>query len=150
MVKSWHPCWKDAAPLRSLDTYSAEHQSIAQELIDFDREWSKIMSTRPFDPQHPERGGVRADEIQDFYMRSGEFTAGFGTQYRPSLLTSDGAHQSLAPGYPIGRRFAAAEVTRVADANPCDSVTRPEPTAVGDCTSSPTPGATRCAPGRTG
>ena len=41
------------APPALLRTYSAERQAIAQGLIDFDKEWSKIMASPPKDPEHP-------------------------------------------------------------------------------------------------
>src|SRR6185436_14473465 len=50
--------WKLASVLRKrsaphlLHTYSAERQAIAQELIDFDKRWSKTMSSPPKDPAH--------------------------------------------------------------------------------------------------
>jgi phenol 2-monooxygenase len=38
------------------------------------------------------------------------------TQYQPSIITGYPVHQQLAVGYPIGKRFRSAIVTRVADA----------------------------------
>ena len=39
------------------------------------------------------------------------------TQYQPSMIVGDGIHQSLATGFPIGKRFKSARVARVADGN---------------------------------
>ena len=66
-----------------LHTYSAERQAIAQELIDFDKEWSTIMASPPRDPAHPERGGVDPAELQADFVTSGRYTAGVATQYAP-------------------------------------------------------------------
>ncbi|MGN6128390.1 MAG: 3-hydroxybenzoate 4-monooxygenase, partial [Humibacter sp.] len=52
------------------------------------------------------------------YVRTWEFPAGFMTQYQPSMIVADDAHQHLATGYPIGKRFKSAVVSRVADGNP--------------------------------
>lgn len=93
-----------------LDTYSAERQEIAQNLIDFDREWSTIMAKKPGD--YDDKG-----ELAEFYVSTQEFPMGFMTRYEPSILTADGAHQDLATGYPIGKRFHSAETVRVADGN---------------------------------
>ena len=40
------------------------------------------------------------------------------TQYAPSLLIAEPAHQELATGFPIGKRFKSAPVVRVCDTNP--------------------------------
>lgn len=99
------------SPERLLATYSAERQAIAQNLIDFDREWSSLMARRPEEFSSPE-------ELGDFYVRTAEFPAGFMTQYPSSMIIGDAAHQALAPGFPIGKRFRSARVVRVADTNP--------------------------------
>jgi phenol 2-monooxygenase (NADPH) len=117
--------WKLAAVLdgRSgpelLRTYSAERHAIARELIDFDKEWSKIMGSQPLDPKHPERGGVDPSELQAYFVKSGRYTAGVATRYGPStVLTARSDHQGLATGFTIGMRFHSAPVIRLADAKP--------------------------------
>ncbi|RNE56498.1 FAD-binding monooxygenase [Cryobacterium tepidiphilum] len=99
------------SPESLLATYSAERQVIAQNLIDFDKQWSSLMAARPEDVEDPAALG-------EFYVRTQEFPAGFMTQYAPSMLIGDGAHQSLATGFPVGKRFKSAPVARVADGNP--------------------------------
>lgn len=52
-------CLSSTPPGSLLDTYSEKRQVIAQNLIDFDREWSTIMAKRPEelgDP-HPHQYG---------------------------------------------------------------------------------------------
>lgn len=116
--------WKLAAVLRGhstpelLHTYSQERQRVAQILIDFDREWSSMIAAGPRDPRHPERGGVDPEELQAYFEQSLEYTAGVATRYLPGDLVGTGEHQSLASGYPIGKRFHSAPVIRVADAKP--------------------------------
>lgn len=104
------------SPASLLHTYSGERQAIAQELIDFDTRWSKTMSTAPKDPNNPQAGGMDPAEVQQQFVQGGRFTAGFGTQYTPSLLTGQPTHQHLATGFPVGERFYSAEVMRIADA----------------------------------
>jgi phenol 2-monooxygenase len=107
-----------AAP-ELLRTYSKERHAIAQGLIDFDRQWSKIMASPPKDPDHPELGGVDPAELQAYFVRSGRYTAGVATQYPPeTVLTAQLTHQDLAKGFPIGMRFHSAPVVRMADAKP--------------------------------
>ncbi len=102
-----------------LRTYSAERQAIAQELIAFDKEWSKIMASPPKDASRPELGGVDPAELQAYFVKSGRYTAGVATQYAPTtVLTAAATHQALATGFTIGMRFHSAPVVRLADAKP--------------------------------
>ncbi len=102
-----------------LRTYSIERHAVAQRLIDFDKEWSTIMSSPPKDPEHPERGGVDPAELQAYFTRSGRYTAGVATTYPPAtVLTAPATHQHLASGFAIGMRFHSAPVVRLADAKP--------------------------------
>ncbi|MCB5273641.1 3-hydroxybenzoate 4-monooxygenase [Arthrobacter sp. SO5] len=98
-------------PESLLSTYSAERQVIAKNLIDFDKEWSTLMAKRPEEFNSP-------SELEDFYVSTAEFPAGFMTQYAPSMLIAAPAHQDLATGFTIGKRFKSAPVVRVCDANP--------------------------------
>ncbi|MBP0116339.1 FAD-binding monooxygenase [Bradyrhizobium vignae] len=110
--------WKLAAVLRKqcapslLHSYSAERQAVAQELIDFDREWAGILASAA------KAGGADAAKTQDYFVRHGRYTAGTATHYRPSVLTGAATHQHLAEGLIIGKRFHSAPVIRLADAKP--------------------------------
>jgi phenol 2-monooxygenase (NADPH) len=117
--------WKLVAVLEGragsdlLRTYSVERHAIAKRLIEFDKEWSKIMGSPPKDPQHPERGGVDPAELQAYFVKSLRYTAGVATHYAPeTALTAQSTHQDLAKGFSIGMRFHSAPVVRVADARP--------------------------------
>ena len=83
---------------------------IAQNLIDFDKEWSTLMAKKPEEFESP-------SALEDFYVSTAEFPAGFMTQYQPSMIVGRDIHQSLATGFPIGKRFKSARVARVADGN---------------------------------
>lgn len=98
------------APAALLETYSAERQPVAQQLIDFDREWSSLMARKPEEISDPQ-------ELATFYLGTAEFPSGFMTQYGPSEIVADAAHQELAAGFPLGKRFKSVEVTRVCDGN---------------------------------
>ena len=98
------------SPESLLATYSAERQVIAQKLIDFDKQWSTLMAKKPEEVES-------ASELEDFYVGTAEFPAGFMTQYEPSMITGDSTHQSLATGFTVGKRFKSAAVIRVADAH---------------------------------
>ncbi|MFI8090692.1 FAD-dependent monooxygenase [Streptomyces sp. NPDC086080] len=111
--------WKLAAvlegrsPASLLDTYNAERQPVAQGLIDFDRDWARVVDGK--NPDAPEGEGLSTQEIRSRFQDVGRFTAGVATCYPPSLLVGEDTHQKLAVGYPIGMRFHSAQVTRLAD-----------------------------------
>ncbi|GAA4064411.1 FAD-binding monooxygenase [Agromyces indicus] len=117
MQDGWNLAWKlghvleGRSPESLLATYSAERQVVAQNLIDFDKEWSTMMAKKPEEFASP-------SELEDFYVQTHEFPAGFMTQYTPSLIVGEAAHQDLATGFPVGKRFKSAPVTRVCDGNP--------------------------------
>ncbi|MGM7670929.1 FAD-dependent monooxygenase [Microbacterium sp. A93] len=98
------------SPESLLSTYSAERQPVAQQLIDFDREWSSLMARKPEEISDPQ-------ELSNYYLATAEFPSGFMTHYTPSAITGSDEHQALAAGFPIGRRFKSAEVVRVCDGN---------------------------------
>ncbi|GAA4920511.1 phenol 2-monooxygenase [Actinomycetospora succinea] len=118
MADTWNLGWKLAAVLRGrarpelLDTYSAERQAVAQELIDFDREFAAMFSA------HPEGSTADPEKFQRYFRDQGRFTAGVAVRYAPSMITSGAPHQHLAEGLPVGMRFHSAPVVRVADAKP--------------------------------
>src|SRR5262249_59037325 len=64
MADTWNLGWKLAAVLRGtarpelLHTYSAERQKVAQELIDFDREFARMFSAPPKTASDAEDEGV--------------------------------------------------------------------------------------------
>lgn len=98
------------SPESLLATYSAERQPVAQQLIDFDREWSALMARKPEEISDPQ-------ELSKYYLATAEFPSGFMTRYPQSAITGSDAHQALAAGFPVGRRFKSAEVVRVCDGN---------------------------------
>jgi phenol 2-monooxygenase (NADPH) len=114
--------WKLATVLRGqcapalLHTYSAERQAIAKELIEFDREWAKMLSS-PL-KQTPDGEGIDPADVQRYFVKHGHYTAGTATKYKPSLLFAEPRHQYLAEGFVVGMRFHSAPVIRLADAKP--------------------------------
>jgi phenol 2-monooxygenase (NADPH) len=125
MQDSFNLGWKLVSVLEGrskpelLRTYTIERHAIAQGLIDFDKEWSKIMASPPKDPQRPDLGGVDPKELQAYFVRSLRYTAGVATHYPPATaLTAPATHQALAKGFTIGTRFHSAPVVRLADAKP--------------------------------
>jgi phenol 2-monooxygenase len=124
MADTWNLGWKLGAVLRGtarpelLHTYSAERQAIAQELIDFDREFARMFSARPKESGDVEGEGVDPEEFHRYFVAQGRFTAGVATRYAPSMITAEASSQDLAAGFPVGMRFHSAPVIRLADAKP--------------------------------
>lgn len=122
MNDTWNLGWKLVSVLQGrarpelLHTYSAERQKIAQELIDFDREFAKMFSAHPTEDEGT--GGVDPEVFQQYFVQQGRFTAGVATRYEPSMITGDAEFQSLAEGFGVGTRFHSAPVVRLADAKP--------------------------------
>jgi len=117
MQDGFNIAWKLAhvlegrSPESLLSTYSAERQVVAKNLIDFDKTWSTMMAKKPEEFDDPA-------ELEDFYVRTAEFPAGFMTEYAPSLITGSADRQGLAAGFPIGKRFKSTLASRVCDTNP--------------------------------
>lgn len=112
--------WKLAYVLRGqctpglLHSYSAERQTVAKELIDFDREWAALLSAPLKSDADPD--GVDPAEVQKYFVQHGRYTAGTVTKYKPSTLCAEPLHQHLAEGFVVGTRFHSAPVIRLADA----------------------------------
>ncbi|WP_082574777.1 MULTISPECIES: FAD-dependent monooxygenase [unclassified Nocardioides] len=101
--------WKLAAVLEGradadlLTTYDEERRPVAQELIDFDREWQAMLASPP------------SEQVADYFVRQGRYTAGVATHYPAGRLVGTDEHQHLAAGFVVGTRFHSAPVTRIAD-----------------------------------
>ncbi len=93
-----------------LHSYSAERQAVAKDLIDFDREWSRIIS----EPPRPDDAGVPT--FQRYFIEHGRYTAGMSVTYPASALVGPTTWQALAAGFPIGARLHSAPVMRLCDA----------------------------------
>lgn len=117
MQDGWNIGWKlghvlsGLSPESLLETYHSERHVVAKDLIDFDKQWSTLMAKKPEEFENP-------SELEDFYVRTAEFPAGFMTQYTPSMIVGEAGNQDLATGFPIGKRFKSAPAERVADGNP--------------------------------
>ena len=101
-----------------LHTYSDERQTVAKELIDFDRELAKMFSAAPKDTSDADSEGIDPEEFQAYFIKHSRFTAGTGTHYYPSLISAEPTHQHLAKCLVIGTRFHSAPTIRLADAKP--------------------------------
>lgn len=121
MQDAFNLSWKLAAVLEGradaalLETYDEERRPVAQELIDFDREWSTMLAAAPVEPGSPESGGVASEALADYFVRQGRYTAGVATRYPTSRLIGTDEYQLVATGYPVGMRFHSAPAIRIGD-----------------------------------
>jgi len=115
--------WKLAQVLRGradislLKTYEFERQKYAQDLIDFDREFSALFSGKPRTSDNEE--GVSHEQFLSAFQASGGFSSGIGVHYMPSAIV-DTSHQACAPSIIIGQRMLPQIFVRVADARPVE------------------------------
>lgn len=118
MGDSFNLGWKLVSVLRGrarpeiLRSYSEERRAVAQALIDFDREWARIISAPP---DEQEATDERFPRFQEYFMEHGRYTAGLSVRYSRSALTGSSKWQRLARGFEIGMRFHSAPVIRLAD-----------------------------------
>ncbi|KAL0932224.1 phenol 2-monooxygenase [Colletotrichum truncatum] len=109
--------WKLAAIIRGearpsiLETFVSERQETAKDLIEFDRHFTKLFSSS-YRKQH----GITPDDFQDYFIKSGRYTAGLAIKYKPSALTQPSEADKLATGVHVGMRFPSAQVVRLFDA----------------------------------
>jgi phenol 2-monooxygenase (NADPH) len=100
----------DAQLLRS---YSKERFTEAKRLVETDHKWSRVMSAPT---TSAEREGLEEPRIIRQFKDNLEFTGGNAVHYDASDRFAGDAHQALAEGQVVGRRFHSAPVVRLADA----------------------------------
>jgi len=96
-----------------LSTYELERHKFAQDLIDFDKVFATLYSTKP---KPGDNTYVKFVKTCDAY--SG-FMSGCGIQYEASaVVDTKASHQSLASKIIIGQRFPPGEILRTGDFRP--------------------------------
>jgi phenol 2-monooxygenase (NADPH) len=124
MADAWNLGWKLVSVIRGmskpelLHTYSEERQAVARQLIDFDREFSRLFSARAAKSADATGEAVDHEEFQRYFIAQGRLTAGVATRYAASMITAEPTFQHLAEGFSVGMRFHSAPVIRLADAKP--------------------------------
>jgi len=113
--------WKVASVLQGrckpklLQTYSSERRKVALQLIEADRQLSKLVATRPTSDKGAPEAKTNTADIEKFMARQNGFIAGTSIEYNPSYICTGAENQNLATGFNIGQRFHSAEAIRVAD-----------------------------------
>ena len=106
--------WKLAALFKGqagpeiLETYTLERGKTAKDLIDFDKEWSKLFGQKA--------SAEFSKKFSEAFIKSGRYTAGLTATYLDSILTTtDRSEQHRAANVKVGMRFPSAQVIRVCD-----------------------------------
>lgn len=113
--------WKMAAVLQGkskpalLATYNTERRKVANQLINADKELSKLVATRPTMGDGSGKAEINTAKIQAFMKCQSGFVSGTSIEYFPSYICTGHDNQHLATGYKIGQRFHSIEATRMAD-----------------------------------
>ncbi|KAI9373350.1 FAD binding domain-containing protein [Aspergillus egyptiacus] len=101
---------KGLAPPSLLETYVLERQKVAIDLINFDRYFSKLFSSK---------GNASPKEFQEGFIKSGKYTAGLTAKYDESPITNDlGLSESMAKNAIVGMRLPSSQVVRWCDSKP--------------------------------
>jgi phenol 2-monooxygenase len=110
--------WKLAAVLKGraspklLETYSLEREKVASDLIDFDRQFTKLFSSKSTTVN-----GHTPEYFAEQFIKAGRYTAGFTAKYDDSIITSAARTKpELATGLITGMRFPSTQVVRFCDA----------------------------------
>ncbi|RAL12949.1 putative phenol 2-monooxygenase [Aspergillus homomorphus CBS 101889] len=106
---------KGLAPPSLLETYVLERQKVAIDLINFDRYFAKLFSSK---------GEASPQEFQEGFIQSGKYTAGLTAKYDESLITSDtDVSKELSTNVVVGMRLPSAQVVRFCDSKPLQLAT---------------------------
>ena len=107
---------KGQAEMEILRTYTTERQKVAQNLIEWDKNWVKSIASKGKD-----QGGVLDSnnkvDFSEIWVKARPFTAGLTIKYDDSVLTrANGSLQSRAKNLKVGMRFPSSQVVRFCDA----------------------------------
>ncbi|KIJ21008.1 hypothetical protein PAXINDRAFT_165806 [Paxillus involutus ATCC 200175] len=100
-----------------LKTYELERRKYAQDLINFDKEFSALFSGKPRTAENQD--GISHEEFLTAFQTFGGFTSGVGVHYSSSAIV-EVKHQKYAPGLIIGQRMLPQIFIRAADMRPIE------------------------------
>ncbi|KIK79749.1 hypothetical protein PAXRUDRAFT_36365 [Paxillus rubicundulus Ve08.2h10] len=115
--------WKIAHVLRGwaspslLKTYELERRKYAQDLINFDKEFSTLFSGKPRSAENQD--GISHEQFLTAFQTFGGFTSGVGVHYSSSAIV-EVRHQRYARGLIIGQRMLPQIFIRAADMRPVE------------------------------
>ncbi|KDQ19529.1 hypothetical protein BOTBODRAFT_126399 [Botryobasidium botryosum FD-172 SS1] len=105
------------APSPLLKTYELERRKYAQDLIDFDKIFARLYSTRPKIGESSE--GITHEQFAQAVDQFSAFSSGIGVLYEPSNIT-DISNRLAAKNLVIGQRMLPGVILRMANFRPCE------------------------------
>lgn len=99
-------------------TYVSERHKVASELIEFDRNWSKIFKSNG----NGQTSNGDASYVKDQFVKAGRYTAGQAYQYDKSIIVCQPNEKAASSQnnseikLVVGARFPSAQVVRYSDA----------------------------------
>ncbi|KAJ9642480.1 hypothetical protein H2199_004861 [Coniosporium tulheliwenetii] len=100
-----------------LKTYVLERKKVAADLIDFDRYFSKLFSSKAGEEK------IAPKQFSEAFIKALRYTAGLTATYDESMITSiQSSVKGLAENIAVGMRFPSAQVVRFSDARPMQLV----------------------------
>ncbi|CCC11412.1 hypothetical protein SMACR_02070 [Sordaria macrospora] len=99
-------------PKPLLESYVIEREKTATELIEFDRAFTKLFSSK-----YREEHGISQEQFAEKFVQAGRYTAGQAIQYDASGVVEIGEKdKELVRNVTVGMRFPTAQVVRFCDA----------------------------------
>ncbi|KAI0311141.1 FAD binding domain-containing protein [Amylostereum chailletii] len=126
MQDTYNLTWKIAHVLQGkadpkiLDTYHPERSEVANELIEFDHQFSRLFSGRPQKDVFDETG-ISMVEFKKAFAKNNQFMCGTSVNYGDSVLVRKGPEPDapvLASKLPVGPRLKSHSVVCMASAQP--------------------------------
>ena len=96
-----------------LETYVSERQKVAVELIEFDRDFSKLWASGTTTGKT-----ATPEQFTEAFLKSSKYTSGTNYRYDDSIITWTNCRQELAVNVIVGMRMPSAQVVRHCDSKP--------------------------------
>ncbi|KAL2825188.1 FAD binding domain-containing protein [Aspergillus cavernicola] len=122
--------WKVASVVKGLadrsilKTYESERRKIAQDLIAFDHQFSRLFSGRPARDIMDE-AGISMEVFKEAFEKGNMFASGIAVDYCASVIVAKETEsnpvistQELAPEIKLGKRIPSVKILSQADARP--------------------------------
>ncbi|OCL03715.1 putative phenol 2-monooxygenase [Glonium stellatum] len=101
-----------------LETYILERKKVAIDLIEFDRYFTQLFSSK-----YREENGITEEHFSEQFSKALRYTAGLTAKYDDSIITSSKSSvPEVAKNLTVGMRFPSTQVIRFCDARPMQLV----------------------------
>ncbi|KAI9062565.1 hypothetical protein FKP32DRAFT_1677098 [Trametes sanguinea] len=105
------------AKMSLLRTYESERRKFAKDLIEFDKQWSKLFIAKRQSSEHPD--GVTHEQFIGMMKKFNSFVSGIGIRYSPSTIVNP-QHQAIASNMIVGERVIPQIFICAADGRPME------------------------------